>query len=222
MKLWLNSNLQPHGHCQVENTNQNKIMKLTTRKRNQFLTNHLAHRLILLRTFRERQKWFKEEYDNKRHHGDLLRCAKDSALISIRLLTEAIGLKTWRDKTSNKFELIDCYHSAYKAPKPGSDDVRIEMLLTDHTTDLVTRNDLTKAQIKLLTGILKRADKELAHLTTTYNDKFNTAKKIVEAIDLVEQLFQKHLYGKIGKKGKLLPKDNPGIGWNRYFFVDAP
>ncbi|HEX7469659.1 MAG TPA: hypothetical protein VF437_02840, partial [Verrucomicrobiae bacterium] len=70
--------------------------------------------------------------------------------------------------------------------------------------------------------VLKRADKELAHLTKTFNDEFNTAKKIVEAIALIERLLQEHLYKIYKKIGMPMPPVDCVIGWNSGFFVNAP
>jgi hypothetical protein len=45
-----------------------------------------------------------------------------------------------------------------------------------------------------LAGVYKRADKELAHLTGTFNDDFNKDEVVDEAAQLVEKMLNTHLY----------------------------
>jgi hypothetical protein len=58
-----------------------------------FLRKHIPHRLVLLVTFRDRQEWFAEACQCNRPDGDLLRAAKESSLIGIRLFAQFLGLR---------------------------------------------------------------------------------------------------------------------------------
>jgi hypothetical protein len=185
----------------------------------EFLTAHIAHRLTLLRTFRERQKCFELEMKapNNRLHGDLARCAKDSALISIRLLSGAMALRVLESsKGSGTFNLYDHREKRIQEEKKRRND---DIWINELGGILPTTDDLSHHEKQLLAGMLRRADKELAHLTGTFDDGFNTAKCIIEAVDLVERLLNQHLYQKVGKP---MPQIDSGIGWNRYFFASAP
>ena len=53
---------------------------------------------------------------------------------------------------------------------------------------------LTPKQARLLAGVYKRADKELAHLTGTFNDEFNEDDAVDQAAQLVVDLLERHLY----------------------------
>jgi hypothetical protein len=204
----------------TKNTNQLKqrnMKTLSDSEKKEFLKSHLAHRLTLLRTFKERQNWLKDEMNppNNRRHGDLARCAKDSALISIRLLSGAMALRVLKTPgKSGNFALFDYREKRVKDLRKDDD-----IWLDDLGGTLPKTDDLTEENKRLLVGVLKRADKELAHLTKTFDNEFNTAKIIVEAIDIIERLINEHLYIKVGVT---MPLVDPGIGWNHSFFIDAP
>jgi hypothetical protein len=201
---------------------QTNMKTLSDSKKEEFLKGHLAHRLTLLRTFRERQKWLEDEMNppNNRQYGDLARCAKDSALISIRLFSGAMALRIFETpKNSGNFMLCDHRHKRVQDEKKRRDD---NIWLDDLGGTLPITDSLTDEDKRLLIGVLKRADKELAHLTKTFNDEFNTAKKIVEAIALIERLLQEHLYKIYKKIGMPMPPVDCVIGWNSGFFVNAP
>ena len=53
---------------------------------------------------------------------------------------------------------------------------------------------------RLLAGVYKRANKELAHLTATFNDEFNEDDVVDEAAKLVEQMLNAYLYTVVGEK----------------------
>jgi hypothetical protein len=61
-------------------------LQLTTQEKHDFFTAHLPHRLTLLRAFRDRQNWG----GNWQGTGDIYRCLKDCALISMRLRRNAL------------------------------------------------------------------------------------------------------------------------------------
>jgi len=77
--------------------------KLSATDQKEYRQRHFAHRLTLLRCFTFRRA---ETFDwNSK--GDFLRCAKDSALISVRLFLGAMGLKGHFDQTRKDFILIE-------------------------------------------------------------------------------------------------------------------
>jgi hypothetical protein len=92
-------------------------------------------------TFKTRQSWFKSEMEMRKWHGDLLRCSKDSALISIRLFTEALGLRVKFGKQAGKHVLSDKrdadfenYRKRIKKRFPDTvwmDDLGGELVTTD-------------------------------------------------------------------------------------------
>jgi hypothetical protein len=129
-----------------------------------------------------------------------MRCTKDSALIAIRLLANAMGLKV---QTQNgKAELVDYTKWVKKAKK---DDVLIDQL----GGVLVQLNDPELSKLsdqKLLLGLLMRADKELAHLTTTFDPVHNTEQNMLQAIGLVEKLINSHLYKRVGRSLPMVDK----------------
>src|SRR5437899_1067887 len=143
---------------------------LTQQQKSDFLNAHLRHRLTLLRTLRDRKAagW---SWDGM---GDLYRCAKDSALISIRLLTGALGLRGEFDASKSDFVLKS-------APSPNADDVQVDQL----GGQLVPLNSLSPPEQRLLAGVCVRANKELAHLTLTYNEEFNREDVFLSAATLI-------------------------------------
>jgi len=56
------------------------------------------------------------------------------------------------------------------------------------------------ASRKLLAGVYKRADKELAHLTLKFNKPYNRDEALIDAATAIEALIQKFVYA-----GKQLP-----------------
>jgi hypothetical protein len=157
--------------------------KLSDEEIGKFLDAHLPHRLTLLRTFRERKSTV-----DIAGCGDIYRCLKDSALISIRLLLEAMGLKGHHEGGAYSLVPDPC-------PKKP-DDVKIDLL----GGEPVDPPSIPLDDQRVLAGIYCRASKELAHLTLTYNDEFNDPERILLGIDLVQGLIQKHLYAKIGRE----------------------
>jgi hypothetical protein len=135
-----------------------------------FLYHHIPHRLCLLTTFRDRQPWFKERKGDP--DGDLLRVSKDSALVSIRMFAEFLGLK--------------------KVGVKRDDDVFVDMLGGTR----VHMQDLPIEERGVINGLLRRANKKLAHLTCDYTgyDEFGTARALVDGINIVERLLREHLY----------------------------
>src|SRR5439155_2373631 len=123
--------------------------------------------------------------------GDLFRCAKDSALISIRLFLTAMGLRGHFDHSRKDFVLVE---DAKLRNCRGHDDILIDQLggqLPDPSSW-----SLNADEARLLAGMYKRANKELAHLTATFNDEFNSDEAIDRASQLVERLLHEHLYSR--------------------------
>jgi hypothetical protein len=145
-------------------------MELTEAQKVAFLDKHIPHRLCLLTTFRDRQPWFRERIGHP--DCDLLRAAKDSALISIRMFAEFLGLKTV-DGKRNGAVFVDMLGGT-RAPM----------------------EDLPNKERSVIGGLLRRANKELAHLTCDYtgHDEFGTARALVDGINIVERLLREHLY----------------------------
>jgi hypothetical protein len=155
-------------------------MGLTQKQRDDFFKYHLPHRLCLLMTFRDRQPWFEERIGQR--DGDLLRASKDATLISIRLFANFLGLKL------KSGQMVEGFASKDKYPKDV--DVR------DLGGDPARLNDLNADDRMTLEELLKRADKELAHLTSTFADqlKFNTAAIMVRGIDIIDRLLRTKVY----------------------------
>lgn len=146
---------------------------------------HFAHRLALLPYYSSRRA-ASFDWNTK---GDLFRCAKDSALICIRLFLCAMGLKGHFDRKKETFILIE---NSKLRDRRDYDDILIDQLggaLPDPASW-----SLTADEARLLAGVYKRADKELAHLTVTFNDEFNDDEVIGGASRLVVTLLSQHLY----------------------------
>jgi hypothetical protein len=154
-------------------------MPLTAQQKEDHLYKHVPHRLCLLVTFRDRQSWFRQRVSGK--DNDLLRVSKDSALIAIRQFANFLGLQLENGK------LTPC--------KPTGDDVSVDML-GGESVDLTK---LASSDKSILVGLLKRGNKELAHLTSNYgnHDKFNKAEALIHGITLVESLLRHQLYDKL-------------------------
>lgn len=163
---------------------------LTRYTKKRFMREHLSHRLTLLRTFRERTT-NGYSFTGK---GDIYRCLKDSNLMAVRLLLDFLGLKgeyyrgRWRltespRRTGIKFE----------------DDVKVDQFIGR----LLKPSDVPRGSRTVLAGVYRRADKELAHLTVKFNERFNEPNALIEAATAVEQLIQRFVY----KGGPLPPID---------------
>jgi hypothetical protein len=151
----------------------------------EYRQHHFAHRLTLLRCYSSRRA-ASFDWNTK---GDLFRCAKDSALICIRLFLCAMGLKGHFDQKKKDFILVE--NNKLRTCR-DYDDILIDQLggtLPDPASWSLTADDA-----RLLAGVYKRADKELAHLTATFNDEFNDEEAIDRASRLVVTLLSKHLY----------------------------
>lgn len=173
-------------------------LTLTDQQKNEMFDAHLPHRLTLLRSFVYRKKastaWAGE--------GDIYRCLKDSALISIRMLLNAMGLKGVFLRPTGPY-LLQRYQFREK------DDVGIDQL----GGKLVDPTSLTPKEHRLLAGLYCRADKELAHVTTTYNKEFNTQAAIIRGTILVTKLIKKHLYDEVYRPLPPLTLDSPNSGY---------
>jgi hypothetical protein len=159
---------------------------LTQIEQDKFLDGHLHHRLTLLRTLRDR-KIIGHNYQGK---ADIYCCVKDSNLIAVRLLLDFLGLKGKFDGNSYSLE---------SNLKRYNDDIRIDQF----DLQLLTPTDVPEISHRILAGVYNRADKELAHLTSKFNDEFNQEDVLVKAATVVEGLLQKYLYTPLGKQ---LPK----------------
>jgi len=160
---------------------------LSAYRKKRFLREHLRHRLTLLRTLRKRTN---AGY-NFQGQGDIYRCVKDSNLVAVRLLLDFLGLRGESHKGT--FRLVA---SPRKTGSKWQDDVKVDQFFGR----LLTPNDVPAASRKLLAGVYKRADKELAHLTLKFNKPFNKDKALIDAANATEALIQKFVYA-----GKQLP-----------------
>src|SRR5687767_13327896 len=137
---------------------------------------HLRHRLTLLRTLRERPS-SSVNYHSK---GDIYRCIKDSNLIAVRLLMDFIGIKGQKESGNYKLSPITKFHS---------NDVRIDKFIGK----LLSPSDVPTNDQQIIAGVYVRADKELAHLTTDFDDEFNQEEILIKAATIIESLLKKHL-----------------------------
>ncbi len=154
---------------------------LTEPDRDKFLREHLRHRLTLLRTLRERKRCG----HNYQGQGDIYRCVKDSNLNAVRLILDFLGLK-------GEFDGSD-YKVTARPRRSGSkfaDDIMIDQFIGR----LLTPADVPASSQRILAGVYKRADKELAHLTSTFNEEFNEEEVLIAAATAIEDLLQTFLY----------------------------
>ena len=158
---------------------------LTEHEKQTFLMTHLRHRLTLLRTLRERKRTG-ESYQGR---GDIYRCVKDSNLIAVRLLLDFMGLKGVRRPTGFTLEPIP-----RRTAGKHADDVKIDQFIGH----LLTPRDVPVVSHDMLAGVYCRADKELAHLTTTFDDRYNGENELIQAATAVENLLATHLYSTLG------------------------
>jgi hypothetical protein len=156
-------------------------MALTADQKDEFFKYHLPHRLCLLTAFRDRQPWFKERVGQK--DGDLLRVAKDSALLMIRMFADFMGLRNGRRGSPGKGK---------KSSNGDSDDVFVETLGLDR----VALTSLPQADQQVIEELTTRGNKELAHLTSTFADQnaLNTAEIVIKGINIIERLLREKVY----------------------------
>lgn len=167
------------------------MRQLSPNEQKEYRQRHFRHRLTLLRCYTHRRaSGF--DWNTK---GDLFRCAKDSALISIRLFLSVMGLKGHLDQKSQDFILIE---NTKLRNCRDYDDILIDQLGGKFPNPSL--GSLTPKQARLLAGVYKRADKELAHLTGTFNNEFNKDEVVEEAAQLVEQMLNTHLYKVVNEK----------------------
>jgi hypothetical protein len=94
------------------------------------------------------------------------------------------------------------------------DDVFVDML----GGSPVKLTQLPEEEQSVINGLLRRANKELAHLTSDYtgHDEFNTAKALVDGINIIEGLLRKHLYEPLKRSFPDLVKEKPiGDDWHQ-------
>lgn len=157
------------------------MQSLSVREKQDYLTRHLRHRLTLLRTLRERKK---SGYSYAQQ-GDVYRCVKDSNLIAVRLLMDFLGLRA---------EVGVAGPELRPAPRRSgpryADDVKVDQFIGR----LLVPSDVPAEHIRTLAGVYLRADKELAHLTTRFDDEYNQEDRLIDAATAVEQLLERFLY----------------------------
>ncbi len=157
------------------------MQALSDSDKQEYLRRHLRHRLTLLRTLRER----KRAGYTYTQQGDIYRCVKDSNLMAVRLLMDFVGLKA---------EICDSKPALCCTPRRTgakyADDVKIDQFIGR----LLSPADVPDEHKRTLAGVYLRADKELAHLTTRFNDEFNQEDALIDAATAVEQLLERHLY----------------------------
>lgn len=186
-----------------------------------FLDSHIPHRLTLLRTFRERQKWFEDHMtpDPNCHPGDLLRCSKDSALITIRMFAEFLGLKVHKDGSGcdRSCKKSRCTKKWTKESASDNDDIDLSWFFDDQEEHrLLWANVEPESDRQILRAVIQRANKELAHLTSIYDYDANTAKAIIRSITLVERLVKENLFDRLEPE-VALPNQIMEIRRNHYF-----
>lgn len=158
------------------------MINLTQIEKEDFLRKHLRHRLTLLRTLRKRPS-NKHNYQNQ---GDIYRCVKDCNLIAVRLLMDFLGLK-------GKYENGNFTLAPITNIQPT--DVKIDTFIPE----LLAPSEVSANDQRILGGVYCRADKELAHITTTFYDEFNNEEILIKAATIVERLIQTHLYNPLGE-----------------------
>lgn len=158
---------------------------LSQTEKDAFLGQHLRHRLTLLRSLGYRSKQGRI-YQGE---GDIYRCVKDSNLIAVRLLLDFLGLKGVLKNS--------VYSLEENARRPGAkyaDDIKLDQFVGK----LLLPTDVDPFDRTVLAGVYHRADKELAHLTSSFNEEYNDEARLIEAAEIVEELLRVHLYGKMG------------------------
>jgi hypothetical protein len=160
---------------------------LTPYIKRKFRRKHLPHRLTLLRTLRERTK----ASCDFQGQGDIYRCIKDSNFVAVRLLLDFLGLRG--EHHNGRLRLVE---SPRRNGKKYEDDVKVDQFIGR----LLTPSDVPRDSRKLLAGVYRRADKELAHLTLKFNKPFNEERALIAAATAIENLIKKFVYA-----GKPLP-----------------
>jgi hypothetical protein len=160
-------------------------IKMTRLDKKEFTQKHLKHRLTLLRTLRERKKnGYLYDVQN-----DIYRCVKDSSLIAVRLLSDFLGFRV-------KFENGHYSLTEITEKQKRADDVRLDKFVDK----LLCLKDLSIEDQRILWGVLIRADKELAYITSKFDDEFNTEEALIKAATIVEHLLKKNLYDALGEE----------------------
>ena len=103
-----------------------------------------------------------------------------------------MGLKGYFDPRSTEILFWD--ENAKLRNCRDYDDILIDQL--GGTLPNPSSWSLSPKQARLLAGVYKRANKELAHLTATFNED----DVVDEAAKLVEQMLNAHLYTVVGEK----------------------
>ncbi len=106
-----------------------------------------------------------------------------------------MGLKGQFDRNRQDFILIE---NEKLRNHRNHDDILIDQLggiLPDPSSWL-----LTAEQARLLAGVYKRGDKELAHLTGTFNEEFNKDEVVDDAAQLIEKMLNTYLYTVVREK----------------------
>jgi hypothetical protein len=116
---------------------------------------------------------------------------KDSNLNAVRLILDFLGLKGEFDGSDYRLT-----PSQRKAGAKFADDIKIDQFIGR----LLTPADVPASSQRILAGVYKRADKELAHLTSTFNEEFNEEDVLIEAATAVEDLLQRFLYAPLGEQ----------------------
>ena len=158
---------------------------LSEAQKTEFLDKHFRHRLTILRTLSKRV----ENGEIRNDDGSVYRCIKDCNLIAVRLLLDFLGLRGAMH--GNDF-ILETNHNK----KNKNDDVKINDF---PPCKLLEVNDVPINSQRILAGVYKRADKELAHLTKTYNEEFNDETILIEAAKIIVDLIDKFLYQPLGK-----------------------
>lgn len=157
------------------------MQPLSDSHKQDYLRRHLRHRLTLLRTLRER----KSVGYTYTQQGDIYRCVKDSNLMAVRLFLDFFGIRG---------DLSASGPVLRSAPRRTTikfaDDVKIDQFIGR----LLLPDDVPDQDKRVLAGVYLRADKELAHLTTRFDDEFNQEDSLIHAATAVEQLLQRYLY----------------------------
>ncbi|MDX2190056.1 MAG: hypothetical protein SFY32_09345 [Bacteroidota bacterium] len=135
-----------------------------------------------MRTLRER---LRSDY-NYNKQGDIYRCVKDSNLMAVRLLMDFLGIKG---------QINNGHYFLISRSSIHNNDVRIDKFIGR----LLLPIDVPLSDAQTIAGVYVRADKELAHLTTIFNDEFNEESKLIEAATIIEGLLKVHLYDYFGE-----------------------
>lgn len=159
---------------------------LTTAEKDAYLQSHLRHRMTLLRTLRERRVVRKESFHGS---GDVYRCVKDANLIAVRLLLDFLGLCG-----SRKSGVPSLEKKTRGTGAKFADDIYVEHFIGRQLTPADVPNQLHN----VLAGVYCRADKELAHLTTTFDDAYNTEERLIAAATAIENLLEQYLFKPLG------------------------